>query len=111
MHERGETYASGRHAALGKHSKHAVKSHRQAGYSGTVCGGFTKQAANISRPVVIRRWRPKAAHKALWRTTSIVYCTACCLRANTNSSVAAAAAAVSPVTRPVAKVTKNLASV
>jgi len=71
----------------------------------------TRQAANMSRPVVIRRCRPKAAYKVLWCTTSIMYCTACCLRAKTNSSVAAHAAAVNPVTRPVADVTKNLANV
>lgn len=71
----------------------------------------TRQAANMSRPVVIRRCRPKAANKVWWCTTSIMYCTACCLRAKTNSSVAAHAAAVNPVTRPVVNVTKNLARV
>lgn len=72
---------------------------------------LTIQAANISKLVVISKWRPKPASRALCLTMLIIHCTASCFRRKTNSNVAAQAAAVSPVTSPVAKVTKNLAKV
>lgn len=71
----------------------------------------TRQAANISRLVVISRCRPKAASRALCLTMPMIDCTASCLRRKTNSNVPAHAAAVKPVTTPVANVTKNLAKV